>query len=513
MNGLRQLNAVLAVALMLCTPVAVGCHEPEPPKETRVRVEAGPPRVKDVDVTLRYPVELQADETVSITPVAISGFLRRVLVDVGDKVKGGQLIALVDCREYQAQRTQAETVIAKRVAQVEESRSQLRRLERMGESLVAPAEIDRAAASARVAEAELADARAKLSEAGQRQGYCSLTAPFSGFVTERFLDPGAMVSPGGRPVVNIVKTRDVRVVVSVIEADAPKIARGVEVEVVLNAFPYTPFPAQVARVGRSLDPATRTLRVEMDIPNRTELLLPGMTGRASIVVDRREDALLVPITAVLQLEETAYVYVIDEQDRGPTAHRIPVKLGVDQGDWIEVREGLKPTDQVIMVGRELVGEGTKVEVASAPPASSAESEPPAATGPAPSPGEAEAAAEVKGDAKKGDAKKGNAKKGSAKGDNKAGGAKGGAKPGGAKGDAKSDDKTGGAKGDAKPDSAKGDTKAGGAKPDAKPNAKTGRAKSGRAKRDAAKAGAGKTKPGTGSAPRPEPPAGEGSPPR
>jgi len=362
LNGIRKLETLLLAVLAVATPLTGGCHEPEPPKESRIHVEVGPPQVQDVDVSLRYPVELQADETVSITPVAISGFLRRVLVDVGDKVKGGQLIALVDCREYKAKRTQAETVIAKRTAQVEESRSQLERLERMGETLVAAAEIDRAEAEARVAEAELADAKAKLSEAGQRQGYCSLTSPFSGYVSERFLDPGAMVSPGGRPVVNIVKTREVRVVASLIEADAPKIARGVEVDVVLNAFPDTVFRAEVSRVGRALDPSTRTLRVEMDIPNKTELLLPGMTGRASIVVDTRNEALLVPVTALLQLEDAAYIYVVHDQDGVPTAHRVEVELGVDLGDWVEVRKGLQPTDQVIMVGRELVGEGSMLTI-------------------------------------------------------------------------------------------------------------------------------------------------------
>lgn len=334
-----------------------------------VVVESAPPLVQDVEVELHYPVELQADEAVSITPVAISGFLRRVLVDVGDKVKAGQLIALVDCREYSAKRTQAETMIAKRKAQVDESRSQLKRLEKMGEGLVAPAEIDKAEADARVAEAELADARAKLSEAGQRQGYCSLTAPFSGFVTDRFLDPGAMVSPGGEPVVKIVKSRDVRVVAAIIEEDAPKVKRDATAEIVLHAFPDNPFHVKVERIGRALDPATRTLRVEMSIPKSTEVMLPGMTGRASIVIDTNERSMLVPFTAVLKLEETAYVYVVREDEQGtPRARRVEVELGVDLGDWVEVTKGIVPTDNVVYTGRELVDDGTEVTISETPPA-------------------------------------------------------------------------------------------------------------------------------------------------
>lgn len=354
------LTSLLGLAVAL-----PGCEDAKPHVQTATRVEASPPLVQDVDVTLHYPIELEADETVAITPVAISGFLRRVRVDVGDRVKAGDLIAVVDCGEYAAQRQQAETAIKKREAQVDESRSRFDRLTRMGERLVSPTEVEQARAQARVAEAELADARAKLSEAQQRKGYCSLRAPFGGFVTERLLDPGAMVRPGGLPVVHIAKTREVRVVASVVEQDAPKVEKGAEADLYLRAFPGTTFRSTVARVGRSLDPSTRTLRIEIDIPNTTERLIPGMTGRAAIVVGKREKALLVPLTAVLQLEDVAYVYVIRDEDGQPRARRVEVKLGIDLGDWIEVREGLAADDQVITVGRELVDDGTWVE--SSPP--------------------------------------------------------------------------------------------------------------------------------------------------
>src|SRR5690606_13063398 len=175
-------------------------------------------------------------------------------------------------------------------------------------------------------------------------------------------DPGAMVGPGGQPVVTIVKTRDVKVVASVTEQDAPKVTRGAEVHVLLHALPDSPLRGTVARLGRSLDPKTRTLTVEVDVPNAQEVLLPGMTGRAEIVVGKRENALLLPVTAVLNLEEASYVYVVREKDGKPRAHRVQVKLGVDRGDWLEILEGISPTDQVILVGRELVTEGTWVEV-------------------------------------------------------------------------------------------------------------------------------------------------------
>lgn len=354
-----SLHRLLSAGLIA---LASACQGPDPIDEARVPVEAGPATQQEVEVTLRYPIELEAAEKVAVSPVAVSGFLSSVLVDVGDKVSAGQVIAMVDCREYAAQRTQAETAISRWQAQEEETRAQLSRLLTMDQSkLVAPAELDRARAAHRVSEAQLADARAKLSEATQRQGYCWLKSPFDGYVSERNLDPGAMVGPGGQPVVTIVKTRDVKVVASVTEQDAPKVRRDAEVDVVLHAFPDRPFRGTVARLGRSLDPTTRTLTVEVDIPNAQEQLLPGMTGRAAIVVGKRENALLLPITALLNLEEASYVYVVREKDGKTRAQRVEVKLGVDLGDWIEVLEGIAPDDQVILVGRELVTDGTWVE--------------------------------------------------------------------------------------------------------------------------------------------------------
>ena len=346
----------LAALLVLA---ACGRDSKEPTRTSGpVLVEAAPPRAQDVEVTLRYPIELNAAAKVAVGPVAVSGFLTKVLVDVGDHVRAGQLLAEIDCREYAAQRSQIEHSIERSKAQLSAAVVTLGRLKGLDDKkLLAASEIDQARLQRDVLQAQLADTDARLREATQRLGYCKLRAPFDGWVSERTLDPGEMVRPGGRPVVSLVQTQSVRVLIPLLEDDVRKVRPDAQVEISLHALSERPLRGTVSRIGRTLDPVSRTQSIEVDVANLDGSLLPGMTGRASIVIERRKNALLLPVTAVLILEEGAYVFVV----RDGHARRIPVELGVDLGDWLEARSGLKPDDQVIVTGRELVAEGSAVK--------------------------------------------------------------------------------------------------------------------------------------------------------
>lgn len=360
---LRKIRARWAVIHLIFPLVFAACAD-EPVQESVARIQGGPPVIRDVDVTLRYPVELVAAEQVSVAPVAVSGFLTNVFVDVGDKVEAGQVLATLDCREYAAQGAQVAKTISQRQAQVEETKSLLDRMLLMErDNLIAPAEVDRARAAYRVAEAQLAEARARLSEVSQRQGYCSLKAPFDGYVSARYLDPGAMVGPGEKPVVSLVRTNDVTVLASLIEKDAVKVSKDMRVNIVLHAFPERGFEGRIARIGRAIEPISRTLPIEIDIPNSGDLLLPGMTGRVEIVIDTHRDAILLPVTALLHLERASYAFIVEPDEEGVMrARRVEVKLGEDLGDWIEIVEGIAATDQVVLFGRELVTDGKRVEI-------------------------------------------------------------------------------------------------------------------------------------------------------
>jgi len=332
-------------------------------EETAIAVEGGQPLVQGLDVTLRYPIEILADEQVAVKPVAVSGLLTRVLVDVGDKVKEGAVVAMLDCREYAAQGAQVQTAIKQRRAQLEAAKTQLDRLMAMNaNNLLAPAEVDDARAAYRVAQAQLAEAQARLSEATQRQGYCWLKAPFDGYVSKRLLDPGAMVSPGGQPIVTIVKSNEIIGVSSVIEQDVSKVKRNAPVQIGLHAVKDKTFEGEISRVGRALDPRTRTLPLEISIDQGEYRVLPGMTGEVAILVDHVPEAVLLPVTALLNLEEASYVFVARQEGDKLVARQVQVELGEDLGDWLQIRSGLSPDDEVIMVGRELLSDGAWISL-------------------------------------------------------------------------------------------------------------------------------------------------------
>jgi membrane fusion protein (multidrug efflux system) len=371
-----MLNTAAAVRPLLALLCLAACaREQQQARRTSgpVLVEVAAPRPQDVEVTLRYPVELTAAAKVAVAPVSVSGFLTRVLVDVGDRVRAGQLVAEIDCREYSAQRSQIEHSIERSKAQLAAAEVTLGRLKGLDDKkLLAAADLDQARLQRDVLQAQLADADARLREATQRLGYCKFKAPFDGWVSERLLDPGEMVRPGGRPVVALVQTRSVRVLIPLLEDDVRKLRPDAEVEVTLQGLPDEPIRGRVSRIGRTLDPATRTQAIEVDVPNLAGALLPGMTGRASIIIERRKGALLLPVTAVLILEEGAYVFVA----RDGHARRVRVELGVDLGDWLEVRTGIAPTDAVIVTGRELVSDGTPIEAAKSREGAPVAAEPP-----------------------------------------------------------------------------------------------------------------------------------------
>jgi RND family efflux transporter MFP subunit len=194
--------------------------------------------------------------------------------------------------------------------------------------------------------------------------YATIKAPFEGIVTDRFVDPGAMIqtsaSSSGAPIVTLMNMDTVRVFIDVPEPDVRFVTRQTAVRLSVEALPGREFSGIVGRYSTALDPKTRTMKTEIDYPNADHALRPGMYGAAALELEKREGALTLPATTLLVEKDVAFVYVVVDG----RAKRSPVRTGLNDGIVVEILEGLTGGESVIVAGKGTVTEGTPVRTGS-----------------------------------------------------------------------------------------------------------------------------------------------------
>jgi RND family efflux transporter MFP subunit len=224
-------------------------------------------------------------------------------------------------------------------------------------ALVAKAEADNVAAEAR-----LGVARADLARAETMLNYAILAAPFDGVVTQRAVDNGHFVQPAGgaaaRPLLTVARTDKVRVSLEVSELEANQVDVGDLVTLNIQALAGEPVQGSITRTSWSLDPANRSLRAEIDLPNINARLRPGLYATAAIELARRENVLTAPATAIIRVEQQT---LVNEVQSGKIVRR-PVKLGLRSGSEVEILEGLDERANIVQIRGESLIEGQAVEV-------------------------------------------------------------------------------------------------------------------------------------------------------
>jgi RND family efflux transporter MFP subunit len=329
--------ALLALCLAACSRKEAPRARPAPLVTTAF------PRVRDVPVEIRAPVDLRPLSQADVGSKTL-GYLDAVLVDRGDKVKKGQLLALVRPSDLPDQ------LEAARVS-YELAKSNRDRAEKLAPTgVVSQQELQSA-------EAAFASASAQMAVMGVRLGETRITSPLDGVVSSRRLDPGALVGPtAGTGAILAVERIDVlRMFIPVNERDVAGLRIGQDAHVDLDAFPGRTFLGKVVRISPAFDPVTRTLDAEVQIRNPGELR-SGMYGRGAIVADVHHGALVLPAGAVQISNDRYWVFVV----RGGKAARVEVKAGVDGGDWLEIASGLAPGDEVVTAGMDILSDGTAV---------------------------------------------------------------------------------------------------------------------------------------------------------
>jgi RND family efflux transporter MFP subunit len=336
----------------------------ETERETIPTVAVIHPTSEKPDEELLLPGSLLAYEESPIY-ARTNGYLIRWYRDIGSRVKEGELLATIDTPEVDQELDQTRASRQQILAQLELAKISADRWENLRKTdSVSAQEADQQTSGYKQAQANLAAADANVRRLEQLEGFKKVYAPFSGVITRRNVDPGALINAGagatGRELFDIARVDPLRVYTSVPQAYAPYIKVGGKTTVTLQEFPGEKFSAQIARTAESIDPNTRTLLTEVDVPNKDGRLLPGSFGEVHFAVGSNVDKVTVPVNAMLFRSEGPRLAVVDSDSK---VRLRPINIGRDYGTSLEILGGVSAGDQVIINPPDSLEEGQPVQIA------------------------------------------------------------------------------------------------------------------------------------------------------
>lgn len=314
--------------------------------------------------TTSTPLELPGSVTgLHETPIfaRANGFVRALRVDIGSVVRTGDTLLVLDMPEVREQAMQAAAVVEQTEASAALARTSLRRWQQLAQQgVVTPQELDERQAQANVTEANLRAARANVANLREVLRFGAVLAPFSGVVTSRTVDLGALVVAGAaaaaRPLLTLVQTDTVRVMLNVPQSAAARVRAGMRARVLVRDAGDSAASGTVVRTAGAIDPVTRTLLTELHIPNRARTLLPGMYAQVQFTVPSTGASLRIPAIALIVRGEGTLVARVEND----TVQLVPVTLGRDFGTSVEVLDGVKAGDALVVNPPESLSDGLRV---------------------------------------------------------------------------------------------------------------------------------------------------------
>ncbi len=380
--GLAVLSAALLLGLASCVNSSAGGGKGSTPQDAPPIVPVVKAARIDLSSDLVLTAEFEPYQQVDVM-AKVSGYVRSIPVDIGDRVRAGQLLATLEIPEMEDDLTKAAAVIGQAESETASALDELHRAEAAHDlahlsysriadvlkrepGLVPQQQVDEAHSRDLIAEAQVSAAKSALRTAEQKarvaradQGrvetihkYMTISAPFDGVVTKRYANAGSMIQAGtssqtqAMPIVQLSQNNLLRLVLPVPESASSRIRVGEGVDVRVTSMGKT-FPGRVSRFAGKLQPSTRTMDTEVSVPNPTLALLPGMYAEVNLRVEEHRHALAVPLDAVDRSGTSAHVYTVP-----PTGviHIVPVTLGLENDQRVEVLSGLHEGD-LVLVGR------------------------------------------------------------------------------------------------------------------------------------------------------------------
>jgi RND family efflux transporter MFP subunit len=358
-GGWRHYQAELAVAAtMQRSRTAV----PE------VRVAAV--RASDSKITVSLPATTTAFEAANIF-ARTNGYIEKRYVDIGDRVKTGALLVDITAPELDHQITQAKATLAQTQATLEQTQASRdladvtngrdSKLVKQGWLTLQQGDNDRLTLKAQQAAVEVAQSNIAAQEAQirvleQEKSYQRVVAPFDGVITQRNIDNGSLVTAGSTFMYTLMHPDVIRTQVFVPQDEAFGLGPGVDAVIRVPEIPNRTFPGKVTRIANALQPGSRTLLTEIDVPNPDWALSPGIYCTVELLIPRKTPSMIIPADAVVFDQNGLHVAIVENG----TAHLQKITIARDFGTEVEVHYGVKPGDQVILNPMIDLAEGSKV---------------------------------------------------------------------------------------------------------------------------------------------------------
>ncbi|MGH9739823.1 MAG: efflux RND transporter periplasmic adaptor subunit [Candidatus Acidiferrales bacterium] len=381
----------MVVSLTACSAGKPSVQAADPPQKTTVGVATI--TRGSLQRVLRLAAEFRPYQEIDVEAKE-AGYVKAIYVDIGDRVKEGQLLAVLEIPELQDQVDQSQAAVKESKQDIQRSHyeiaqaqatyqarhldyTRLANVAKTHPNLIAQQEIDdaqskdqAAAASVDAAKAALASAQQQLAVAQANQdrvetlfSYARIIAPFTGVITRRYADTGAMIQAGtsshtqAMPLVRLSQNDLLRLDIPVPESVVPRVHVGMAAQVQVPSLNKN-YQGKVVRFADRVDDATRTMDTEIDIPNSKLELVPGMYAYASIVLQSRKDVLTVPVQA---LDRENGNVSVDRVDRTGKIQKVLVHLGLQTPDRAEVLSGLQLGDMVVVSARSELRVGQEVQ--------------------------------------------------------------------------------------------------------------------------------------------------------
>ncbi|MGH8455910.1 MAG: efflux RND transporter periplasmic adaptor subunit [Stenotrophobium sp.] len=372
--GVARIGAVIAIIAVIFAAWGI-LHRVRAQAALRAQTD----RQAAIPVNVTHPIAADAGEQLVLpgnvkafadAPIyaRTSGYLKRWLVDIGTPVKAGQLLAEIDTPEVDQQLAQAEADLASAVANNALAQTTAARWkDLLAADSVSKQDADEKAGDAQAKAALAASARANVARLRQLQDFKRIVAPFDGVITARNVDIGDLVNPGSssqQELFHIVSTKKLRIYVQVPQAYVPGISIGMSAQLHFTEHPGHTYPARLESTADAIDPASRTMLVQLEADNPKGELLPGAYAEVHFDLPLRAEALRLPANTLIFSAQGIQAATVE--DSGHVAIKT-LTLGRDFGKSVEVLTGIAANDSVIVNPPDTIADGDAVQVV-APPA-------------------------------------------------------------------------------------------------------------------------------------------------